>query len=243
MAGQSHLQLSVVLPTYNERENVVLLITKILDVLRATPCEVIVVDDGSPDGTASTVRTMAGENPRLRLIERPGKSGLSGAVFAGAESARSGLVAVMDADMSHDPQELPDMLAKVAEGYDLVIGSRAVKGSAFLDQPLIRRGISLVLNVFARTLLFLPQRDVLSGYALCRRHVITEMPTRYSAQGFKWLLEVLATQPTLRVCEWPVVFHDRNAGTSKANAKEAAALATLCLRLFVWRLRRAIRAS
>ncbi len=227
--------ISVLLPTYNERENVAALAPAILDVLRSAPCEVIVVDDASPDGTAAAVRRMAAADPRVRLVERSGKRGLAGAVFAGAREARGRFVAVMDADRSHDPEELPDMLARAADGYDVVIGSRYVEGSAFLGQPFLRRLISRLLNAAARTLLLLPYNDVLTGYAVCRRELLAEPRTRYSSPGFKWLLELLSTRRGLSVYEWPIVFHDRQAGFSKASALEALRLGALCVRLAAWR--------
>lgn len=230
--------ISVLLPTYNERENVAALAPAILDVLWDAPSEVIVIDDASPDGTADAVREMAAADPRVRLVERPAKGGLAGAVFAGAEQARGRFVAVMDADRSHDPEELPAMLARAADGYDVVIGSRYVKGSAFMGQPLARRLISRLLNAAARTLFALPANDVLTGYAVCRRELLAEPPTRYSAPGFKWLLEALATRRGLSVYEWPIVFHDRQAGFSKAGMREALRLAALCVKLAAWRRRR-----
>ena len=241
MTSESQPRLSVVLPTYNERENVAVLVPRVLDALHGIPCEVIVVDDGSPDGTADVVRAMGADDDRVRLVERTGKLGLSSAVFAGADAARGEFVAVLDSDLSHDPAELPEMLGLAAEGCDVVIGSRFVKGAAFVGQPLSRRAISLALNLGVRGALLLPQRDVLTGYALCRREVITGMPTRYSSRGFKWLLEALATQRRLRVREWPVVFHNRYAGSSKAGVGEAVALARLCASIAGWRLRGARR--
>ena len=241
MPSETSPLLSIVLPTYNERENIAPVVGKILEVLWDIPSEVIVVDDGSPDGTAAVVRELGLADARVRLVERSGKIGLSSAVFAGAEAASGRFVAVMDADMSHDPEELPDMFAKAGAGYDIVIGSRFVPGAGFVGQPLARRLISYALNLVVRTLFLLGPRDVLTGYALTRREVITEMPTRYSAGGFKWLLEVLATQRGLRVYEWPMIFHDRNAGASKATAKEVFALQGLCLRIIAWRIRHLLR--
>ena len=238
MSPEAAPLLSVILPTYNERENIRVLAPQVLDILRGVPCEVIVVDDGSPDGTGDVVREMGASDDRVRLVERAGKAGLSSAVFAGAAAARGRFVAVMDSDLSHDPEELPEMLAKAEDGCDVVIGSRFVMGGGFVGQPMTRRLISLALNLGVRILLLLPQRDVLTGYALCRREVITEMPTRYSSRGFKWLLEALATQRGLRVCEWPMMFHNRRAGSSKAGMKEALALAELCARIVAWRARR-----
>ena len=227
--------ISVLLPTYNERENIAALLPAILNALWSAPCEVIVVDDASPDGTAAAVREMAAADPRVRVIERSGKRGLAGAVFAGAREARGRFIAVMDADWSHDPDELPDMLARALDGYDVVIGSRYVDGSAFAGQPFLRRLISRLFNAAARTLLLLPYNDVLTGYAVCRRDLLAEPLTRYSSPGFKWLLELLAARRGVSVYEWPIVFHDRKAGFSKAGAREALRLGALCVRLAVRR--------
>ncbi|MEK9658554.1 MAG: polyprenol monophosphomannose synthase [Chloroflexota bacterium] len=228
---------SVVIPTYNEAENIAMLAPRVLAALGETHAEVLVVDDASPDGTAGVVEALEAVDPRVRLVRRELKSGLSGAVFAGATQARGRYVAVMDADLSHDPEELPSMLACAQEGFDVVVGSRYVPGSAFLHQPLTRRVISRVMNQGARMLLGLRTRDVLTGYALCTREALAGMPTHHSAGGFKWLVELLATRRGLRVCEWPIVFQERQAGLSKATAREALTFTLLCLRLVPWRLR------
>ena len=238
MTAASEPLLSVILPTYNERENLSVLVPRLLDILQDVHCEVLVVDDSSPDGTAAAVREMAASDARIRLLERPGKAGLASAVFAGAAEARGRVVAIMDADLSHDPELLPEMLARAEDGYDVVIGSRYVRGGKFANQPLARRLISRVLNTGVRVMLMLPQNDVLTGYAVCRRELLTQMPTRYSSRGFKWLLELLAVYRELRVYESPIVFQNRYAGASKADAREALALAVLCLRLAPRRLRR-----
>ena len=245
MAAAPEPLLSVILPTYNERENVAVLVPTVLDILRDVACEVIVVDDGSPDGTSDAVRAMMASDSRVRLIERPGKAGLASAVFAGAAEAGGRFAAVMDADLSHAPELLPEMLAHAENGYDVVIGSRYVRGGSFANQPLGRRLISRVLNTGVRAMLMLPQRDVLTGYALCRRELLTQMPTRYSSRGFKWLVELLAVYGGLRVRESPIVFRNRYTGISKADAREALGLAVLCLRLASrrWRRRRVTSAS
>jgi dolichol-phosphate mannosyltransferase len=229
--------LSVVVPTYNERENIVRLATDILEAVADTPVEVIVVDDNSPDGTAAAVAELAATDARVRIISRDRKQGLSGAVFEGVAGSSGAYICVMDADFSHDPEEIPQMLAKAQAGYDVVVGSRYAKGAAFVGQPLTRRVISYALNLGARLLLQIGTHDVLTGYALVRRDVLAITPTRFSASGFKWLVEVLATQRGLRVCEWPILFRDREAGASKATYKEAATFAVLCARLFAWRVR------
>lgn len=237
-ASAGNPQLSVVLPTYNEAGNVAALIDGIRGAMGGTSIEIIVIDDGSPDGTPAIVRELAAADPRVRLIERAGKQGLSSAVFAGADAANGSYVAVMDADLSHDPEELPDMLAKATQGYDVVIGSRFVRGSANQGQPLVRRAMSVLLNTGARLVLQLRPNDVLTGYVLCRRELLTTMPTRYSASGFKWLIELLATQRGIRVHEWPIRFRDREQGSSKANLQEVLTFAILCARLTAWRIRR-----
>lgn len=237
MSTANQVLLSIVVPTYNERDNIERLARTLLEVCAPTPTEVIVVDDGSPDGTAEVVESMSVADPRVRLISRSGKQGLSSAVYAGAEVASGKYVCVMDADFSHDPEEVPQMLARAQQGYSVVIGSRYVRGSAFIDQPFARRAISYVLNLAARVLLQIRARDALTGFAIVERDVLLATPTRYSAGGFKWLVELLATQRGLRVAEWPIIFRDRTAGSSKASAKEAISFAVLCGRLLSWKVK------
>lgn len=230
--------LSIVIPTYNERANIQRLVTQLLEVCNPTPTEVIVVDDSSPDGTAEIVETISGVDPRVSLITRASKQGLSSAVYAGAEAASGKYVCVIDADFSHDPEEVPPMLLQAQQGYSVVIGSRFVKGAAFIDQPFARRAISFVLNLGARLLLQIGANDALTGFAVVERDVLLSTPTRYSSGGFKWLVELLATQRDLRVAEWPIIFRDRTAGASKASAKEAVSFGVLCARLLSWKLKK-----
>ena len=232
--------LSVVVPTYNERESIASLISAVLDVAGPTATEVVVVDDASPDGTADVVQSLSATHPGVRLHSRPGKMGLSGAVFAGIEMARGEYVCIMDADLSHDPEEIPEMLALAQSGCDIVVGSRFAPGGSLGGQPLTRRVVSIAANLFARAALGLRTRDVLTGYVLCRREAIAQMPTRYSAGGFKFLLELLSTRRDLRVCEWPIVFQDRATGRSKASMSEGLDLARLCALLLVRRLSQAV---
>ncbi|MCE2470005.1 MAG: glycosyltransferase [Dehalococcoidia bacterium] len=229
------------MPTYNERENLAVLVPRILGALHGVACEVIVVDDASPDGTADAVRELARAEGRVRLLEREGKLGLSSAAFAGAEAAKGGYVCVMDGDLSHDPMELPQMLALAQEGAHVVVGSRFARGGMLVNVSVFRRVVSVITNFLARTLNGLRARDVLSGFVLCERRVLAEAPTRYSARGFKFLLEVLATQRELTVREWPIAFRDRWKGSSKATLREGYELATLCARLTAWRVRRRLR--
>ena len=229
--------LTVILPTYNEQGNIGELVGAIFDALGDTPVEVLVVDDASPDGTGEAVEALAGADPRVGLLQRGRKQGLAGAVFAGAESARGTYIGVMDADLSHDPVHLPGMLAKAQEGYDVVIGSRFVQGGEWSGQRLVRRLASVLVNRWAKAVLRLPQHDVLTGYVLCRRDLVTGLPTRYSSGGFKWLVELLASRRDATTFEWPIVFRARRTGYSKANVGEAVAFLALTMRLALRRRR------
>ncbi len=235
------LPLSIVIPTYNERSSIQRLIRDVATVIGPTPVEIIVVDDASPDGTGDVVNETSVSDSRVRLVQRHHKAGLASAVFEGAAQASGEFICVMDGDLSHDPEEVPDMLAKAQQGYDVVVGSRYARGAAYLGQPWRRQAVSYAMNVGARLVLRLRTRDVLTGYAVVRRSVLMSTPTRYSAPGFKWLIEVLATNPRLRVYEWPIVFRERRAGESKAGVREAVTFAVLCAKLFAWKAKRALR--
>lgn len=239
MTSNADPLISVILPTFNERENLKDLIPLIFSVLKEYSCDLIVVDDASPDGTAEIVENLQSTYPSLKLIRRPGKNGLSSAVFEGCEASSAEWVVIMDSDFSHDPYEIPGMVNKAIGGFDVIIGSRFTEGSAFINQPWLRLQISKVFNFIARVSFGLPYRDLLTGFAVCKRGKIAYMPTRYSSPGFKWLLEVLSTQGNLKVFEWPVTFHERKSGNSKANLSEVLAFVKLCLQIMRWKLRAA----
>ena len=230
-AAPGAVLLTVIVPTYNERDNIGKLIAHIFGALEDTSVEVLVVDDASPDGTGEAVRELGRDDPRVRLLQRERKQGLASAVFAGADDARGTYVCVMDADLSHDPADVPGMLATAEDGNDVVIGSRYAPGAGFSGQPVARRVASALANGWARAVLRLPQRDVLTGFVLCRRELLTEIPTHHSAGGFKWLMEMLAGQRGARVVEWPIVFRARRSGYSKASVREVLAFLMLTLRL------------
>jgi len=232
--------LSIVIPTYNESESIQRLIRAVTTVMGITPVEVIIVDDASPDGTSEMVREASATNHRVRLVQRQRKAGLASAVFEGTRQATAEFICVMDADLSHDPEEIPDMLAKARQGYDVVVGSRYVRGASFMGQSWKRQAISYATNLVARTLLRLRTRDVLTGYAVVRKSVFASTPTRYSSPGFKWLVEVLATNHGLRVFDWPIVFRERKEGQSKATVTEAFTFIVLCFKLFTWKVKHSL---
>jgi len=212
----------IVLPTYNERENLERIVARILTT--SDDLDVLVIDDSSPDGTGRLARALAANDSRVRVLERPAKLGLGSAYLLGMEhSLQNGYrgVFTMDADNSHDPATLPAMCAALAEA-DLVIGSRYVAGGT-TDQGATRRLNSAVANGLARNVLDLPTRDCTSGYRLYATEMLRRMPlARMRSRGYSMLVELLCTVVELggRVTEVPIAFRDRSEGRSKVGAHE-----------------------
>jgi dolichol-phosphate mannosyltransferase len=208
----------VIVPTYNEREN----IAELLDgVLRHLPvADVLVVDDGSPDGTGDIVAERAREDRRVKLLRRSGKAGLGTAYIAGFHWALQrdyAAIIGMDADFSHDPKYLPRFVDEIVEN-DLVIGSRYVPGGATPDWKLSRRIISRIGNGVARTVLGLPVRDCTTGYKCYRREALASIDLDgIDLVGYGFLIETTyqCFLNGLRIKEIPIVFIDRREGKSK----------------------------
>ena len=220
----------VVVPTYNEAGNVEQVVDSIL--AQGPGFEVLIVDDASPDGTGDLVAAKAADEPRLHLLRRSGKLGLGTAYVAGfREALRLGadLIAQMDADLSHDPEELPRFVA-AAEEADVVIGSRYVKGGSTPGWPWHRRLISGGMGLACRLLLRIPVKDPTSGFKCWRRQVLEELPLdKVRSRGFAFQIEMnhMCWRAGYRMVELPVTFVDRQRGTSKmslAISVEAAAL-------------------
>jgi dolichol-phosphate mannosyltransferase len=214
----------VVLPTYNEVENLARLVPQLLDL----PCSlnVLVVDDNSPDGTGEQADRLAAQSSgRVEVIHRAGKLGLGTAYLTGFRRALergADNVLTMDADFSHDPHYIPELLARQAEA-DLVIGSRYVAGGGAVDSPLTRRLISRVANFAAHSMLGLKARDVTAGFRLYRRAVLESIPLdRIFSSGYSFLTEMLflVEQHGWRVAEVPILFRDRTHGQSKISQDE-----------------------
>ena len=211
--------LSIVVPTYNERERLGDLVDAVFAAYRSsgTDGELIVVDDNSPDGTGALADELATRH-RLAVIHRRGKLGLGTAVVAGFEAAGAPIVGVIDADLSHPPSLLPKMLAVMQrESADVVIGSRYVEGGGTHNWPIGRLVMSRLACVLARPLT--PVRDATSGFFLIRKDLARGV--RISAGGFKICLELLVRSRPASVIEVPYVFEGRTAGESKMNLKEA----------------------
>jgi dolichol-phosphate mannosyltransferase len=211
----------VVLPTYNEIENLPLIAPAILGQL--PEATLLVVDDSSPDGTGELANRMALENPRIKVLHRAAKQGLGKAYTDGFKHALAGGAEVliqMDADWSHDPAYLPNMVATLANSADLVIGSRYVKGGGVPDWGILRRFVSRGGSIFARTVLGLKAHDLTGGFKAWRRPTLAAMPWEsLHSGGYVFQIEMTfrAARAGARVVEVPIVFVDRRLGASKMS--------------------------
>jgi dolichol-phosphate mannosyltransferase len=227
--------IAIVIPTYNERENLPRLVQK-LAALRISGLRILVVDDSSPDGTAAVARELAKKYP-VQVLERPSKQGLGTAYVAGLKTVlaeKPDVVIQMDADLSHDPAAIPELLKKL-ETCDLVLGSRYVLGGRILNWHWLRRAISRTGNWYARTVLSLPYRDVTGGYKCFRRQVLEAIDlSRVRSDGYAFQIEMTfkAWKKGFRIKEIPIMFVDRRAGVSKMSRRIVREAAWM-----VWRLR------
>jgi dolichol-phosphate mannosyltransferase len=224
-----------IIPTYNERENLPRLIPGLLG--RVPGLEVLVVDDGSPDGTADVAGELAEATGRVRVLRQAGKMGLGSAYVSGFGYALEhgyDYVIQMDADLSHRPEDLPCLLEAAREGASVVIGSRYVPGGRVEDWSTVRRLVSKGGNLYARNLLGLPIRDCTSGFKCFRREALESTDfTNLKSNGYGFQVEMnyLCHHAGLRIVEVPIVFPDRTAGRSKMSlgiVQEAA--------IVVWKL-------
>lgn len=213
-------ELSVVLPTFNEVENVPLMIDLLHKTLQGINWEVIVVDDNSPDGTSAAACALAKADPRVRVIRRIGRRGLSGACIEGFLASSADYVAVMDADLQHDESLLPKMLAALrSDEADLVVASRKVEGGTIGEGlSKVRAWGSNVANGLAQKLLNVNLSDPMSGFFMIRRKKVEELAPQLQAQGFKILLDIVSSaKGELRIKELPFTFRERLHGESKLD--------------------------
>jgi dolichol-phosphate mannosyltransferase len=230
--------LSLVLPTYNEFENLERALGLIQDALQRGDCnsfEIIVVDDDSPDGTGALAEELAAENNRIRVVRRKNERGLASAVLAGFRAARGQILAVMDADLQHPPDIVPRLLRAIQARADIAVASRYAQGGDIPSWSFLRRWVSRSSTLITR--LVLPGTvsgvsDPLSGCFAVRREVIEGADL--SPIGFRMLLEVLGAGQYQLVCDVPYSFAERTAGTSKLGLKIAFQDAAQLLRL-AWR--------
>jgi len=213
------IELAVVIPTYNERENVPALVAGLEGALAGREWEAIFVDDNSPDGTAEYVRGLASTNRRIRVIERIGRRGLSSACIEGMLTTSAPYIAVMDADMQHDERILPKMLERLrAEHLDLVVASRNIGDGSMGELSRWRILLSRMGNRVSRLVCHCDISDAMSGFFVIDRMFFQEIVHRLSGTGFKILVDVLASsQRPVRVAEAPYRFRTREHGESKLD--------------------------
>lgn len=226
----------IIIPTYNEKENIAAVIGAVLKL--SGGIEVLVIDDNSPDGTGAIVDEMAAVNPRVHVLHRAGKLGLGSAYIMGfgwalAETDAK-YVFEMDADFSHDPTAIPQFLEAI-QTNDLVIGSRYLKGITVVNWPLSRLILSYGANKYTRFVTGLPIMDATGGFKCFRREVLASLPLdRIRSEGYSFQIEVnfICWKKGFRITEIPILFVDRRVGISKMSKKivwEAA--------FAIWRLR------
>jgi dolichol-phosphate mannosyltransferase len=216
-------QLSVVVPTFNERDNVTTLFRRLETALAGIAWEVVFVDDNSPDGTWDVVRGLARQDLRVRCIRRIGRRGLSGACIEGILACSAPYAAVIDADLQHDETQLPKMLGLLQGGEaDLVVGSRYIEGGSAESFDRQRAGASQLATEVAKRVLRVKIKDPMSGFFMIRRDRFEQLAPQLSTQGFKILLDIVATaRGELRVVEIPFTFGSRLHGESKLDSMVA----------------------
>ncbi len=209
------MNISIVLPTYNERDNIDPLIERTLAALSAYSLEIVVVDDDSPDGTWQLVSEKAKSDPRVRLIRRVGKRGLTSAIQRGVTEARGDWIGWMDCDLSMPPEDWPKLAALLANGADVAVGSRYVPGGADAAHSLTGRAFSKVINVAAGLALDWSIKDYTSGFILARKEVFSKISLRGDYGEYCIDLLYRAKKAGFSVQEAPYVCVPRQAGESK----------------------------
>ena len=226
----------VIVPTYNERDNLPQIVAAVHEHL--SEADLLVVDDNSPDGTGAVADELAAKDAKVHVLHRPGKQGLGTAYVAGFKWALARdyqFLFEMDCDFSHDPKYLPIMLARARAGADLVLGSRYVDGGGTVNWGPMRKFISRGGSLYARTILGVGVRDLTGGFKCFRRATLEKLDLdSVSAQGYGFQIEMTyrAVKHGLRVEEVPIIFVDRRVGQSKMSKKIFLEAFTL-----VWKLR------
>ncbi|MCE4609567.1 MAG: polyprenol monophosphomannose synthase [Desulfurococcales archaeon] len=222
MSSYSNPKLTIVIPTYNEAENIKVLVERLVDVLESNDIndfEVLVVDDNSPDGTCSIVKQISSRDQRIKCVLRVDEKGLASAVVEGFRHAKGSYIVVMDADLQHPPEIVPKLVRVLEEkGADLAVASRYVKGGGVAGWSRIRLlmsrlgtiGVKLLVDETCKT------TDPLAGFFAVRKDKLSI--EKFRPRGFKILIEILVQHPDLRVVDVPYVFQRRYAGQSKLGA-------------------------
>ncbi len=229
--------LSVILPTYNEAENLPILLERLQKVLHDLDYEIIVVDDNSPDGTWEIAEDFAARSNRIRSIRRIDDRGLSSAVIAGMQVADGRVLAVMDSDLQHDENTLLDIVSPVLDGdADIALGSREAEGGSYGDWGRWRRFVSWSGKQLARQMLGIPVNDPMSGFFAVSRERFEQVAGEINPRGFKILLEFLARGPRPRAVEVGYEFRERVHGTTKLTGSVVGAYLLALIDLVVGRI-------
>ncbi|HET6362650.1 MAG TPA: polyprenol monophosphomannose synthase [Gemmatimonadota bacterium] len=229
----------IIVPTYNERDNLPAIVPQIL--AQDARLEVLVIDDGSPDGTGELADRLTAADARVHVIHRPGKLGLGTAYIDGFHWAIDHgyeLVFEMDADFSHDPRHLPEFL-ELSDEYDVVIGSRYMRGVTVVNWPMGRLLLSWSANWYARIVTGLPLHDLTSGFKCYRRRVLERLDIdAIRSNGYAFQIETVfrAWHAGFRVGEMPIVFVDRNVGASKMSKRIVWEAIWMVWRMRWWKL-------
>jgi dolichol-phosphate mannosyltransferase len=234
----------VIVPTYNERENIAQIVPAILS--QDPSVEVLIVDDGSPDGTGAVADGMAAADPRIHVIHREGKLGLGTAYIAGFKWALArdyAFIMEMDADFSHPPERIPDFLRAIKDA-DLVLGSRYLNGEVnVVNWPMSRLFLSYSANIYARRVTGLPVFDATGGFKCFRRAVLEAIDlddVRSNGYAFQIEMSFRAWKKGFRIVEIPIVFFDRTHGSSKMSKKIVREAVWMVWRLRWWGVRRRV---
>ena len=213
----------VIIPTYNEKENIAAIIAAVFDLPERF--DILIIDDNSPDGTAGIVKGLMEQHPsRLHILEREGKLGLGTAYIAGFKWALEHgyeYICEMDADFSHAPTDLPKLRNACADGADVAIGSRYVTGVNVVNWPMGRVLMSYYASVYVRTVTRMPVHDATAGFVCYRRRVLAALPLdkiRFKGYAFQIEMKFLAYKYGFRIVEVPIVFVNRVLGTSKMSS-------------------------
>lgn len=233
----------VIIPTYNESENIRELITKILNINK--DLYILIVDDNSPDATGQIVESLAKDNSYIRVIHRPCKMGLGSAHIEGFKFAlKEGFrnILTMDADFSHNPAYIPELIKTVTErAADVAIGSRYVKGGQTVNWGIIRKFISHSANLMAKYIGGLRSQDSTGGFRSYRREVLARINLDHlRSNGYSFLMEILfiCQRHGFKISEVPIIFEDRRIGVSKISRREMYKAIITLIRLGIWRLRK-----
>ncbi|TGL54734.1 glycosyltransferase family 2 protein [Leptospira wolffii] len=230
-------KVSVLLPTYNEAENIEICLSNLDRIFKKEEYEIIVIDDNSPDGTWSIVEKIREANPRLKLIRRMTDRGLSSAIVSGMSLAEGEFFLVMDADLQHDESVLPEMIRELENGADVAVGTRYANGGSTGKWNWIRKFLSVVANAFAKFLLPIRISDPKSGFFAIRREVFFKSGEKINPGGFKILLELIGRyEGDLKIKEVPFHFRRRLHGETKLNNSIARSflVSVLDLRFGKW---------